>query len=57
MADVTDNKKFCKKVKPFFGNKIEGNPNITLVEGNILVTDEESLAETFNDYFVTEYDY
>ena len=35
-----------------FGNKIKGNPNITLVEGNNLITDEKSLAETFNDYFV-----
>ena len=35
-----------------FGNKIKENPNITLVEGNNLITDEKSLAETFNDYFV-----
>ena len=35
-----------------FGNKIKGNPNIALVENNDLITDEKSLAETFNDYFV-----
>ena len=35
-----------------FGNKIKGNPNIALVESNDLITDEKSLAETFNDYFV-----
>ena len=48
IADVTDNKKFWKRVKPLFRNKIKGNPNITLVEGNDLITDEKSLAETFN---------
>ena len=52
IADVTDNKKFWKRVKPFFGNKIGGNPNIALVESNVLITDEKSLAETSNNYFV-----
>ena len=52
IADVTDNKKFWKRVKPLFGNKIKGNPNITLVENNDLIADQKSLAETFNDYFV-----
>ena len=52
IADVTDNKKFWKRVKSLFGNKIKGNPNIALVENNDLITDEKSLAETFNDYFV-----
>ena len=52
IADVTDNKKFWKRVKPLFGNKIKGNPNIALVESNDLITDEKSLAETFNNYFV-----
>ena len=50
IADAADNK-FWKRVKPLFGNKIEGNPNIALVENNDLITDE-SLAETFNDCFV-----
>ena len=35
-----------------FGNEIKGNSNITLVESNDLITDEKSLAETFNDCFV-----
>ena len=52
IADVTDNKKFWKRVKRLFGNKIKGNPNIALVESNDLITDEKSLAETFNNYFV-----
>ena len=52
IADVTDNKRFWKRVKPLSGNKIKGNPNIALVESNDLITDEKSLAETFNNYFV-----
>ena len=52
IADVNDNKKFWKRIKPLSGNKISGNPNIALVENNDLITDEKSLAETFNDYFV-----
>ena len=51
IADVTDIKKFWKRVKLLSGNKINGNPNITLVERNDLITDEKSLAETFNHYF------
>ena len=52
IAAVTDNKKFWKRVKPIFGNKIKGNPNIALVEGKELITIQKSLAETWNNYFV-----
>ena len=34
IADFTDNKKLWKRVKPLLRNKIKGNPNIILVEGN-----------------------
>ena len=46
IADVTHNKNFWKRVKPLFGNKIKGNPNIALVESNDLIADEKPLAET-----------
>ena len=39
-------------MKPLFGNKIKGNSNIVLVEGNDLITDKKSSAETFNNYLV-----
>ena len=42
IADVTDNKSW-KRVKPLFGNKIKGNPYITFVEGNDVITDEDRL--------------
>ena len=41
-----------RRVKPLFGNKIKGNPNIALVESNDLITNEKSLAEIFNNYFI-----
>ena len=41
-----------RRVKPLFGNKIKGNPNIALVESNDLITNEKSLAKTSNNYFV-----
>ena len=39
-------------MKPLFGNKIKGNSNIVVVEGNDLVADKKSSAETFNNYLV-----
>ena len=35
-----------------FENKIKGNPNITLIAGNNLITDKKSISEAFNDYLV-----
>ena len=52
IADVTDNKKFWKRAKPLFGNKIKGNPNIAPSQSNDVIIDEKLLAETFNDYFI-----
>ena len=39
-------------MKPLFGNKIKGNPNIAIAESNDLIADEKSSPETFNDYIV-----
>ena len=39
-ADATGNEKIWKRVKLLLGNKIKGNPNITLVEGNYIMTDD-----------------
>ena len=52
LSDVNDNKNFWKTVKSLFGNKIKCKSQITLVEGNNLVTDDKVLAETFNKFFV-----
>ena len=37
-------------VKPLFSDKIQ--PNITLLEGDELVSDDKRVAENLNDYFV-----
>ena len=52
MSYINDNKKVWKNVKPIFGNKNTGNKNITLVEGNELITKYEKLTQTLNEYFV-----
>ena len=44
---ANDNKKFCKKIKPLLGNKVEGNNAIILVQNN-LITDDKRLAQKSN---------
>ena len=52
LSDVCDNKKFWKVVKPLFSNKVKARNTITLMEENVLITDELKLANIFNDFFV-----
>ena len=49
---ITDTRKFWKQVKPFFSNKTPINNNITLIEGNEIVTDPSACAEILNNFFV-----
>ena len=49
---ITDNRKFWKQVKPFFSYKTPINNNITLIEGNEIVTDPSACAEILNNFFV-----
>ena len=49
---VSDSKKFWKTVKPLFLNKIQSNSSITLIENDVLESDEGKVAEIFNNYFV-----
>ena len=51
LKDISDNRKFWRKIKPLFSDKIETTGSITLPEGNELVSDKE-VAELLNDYFV-----
>ena len=48
---ITDNRKFWKQVKPFFSDKTPFNNNITLLEGNEIVTDNSACAEILNNFF------
>ena len=48
----TDNKKFWNTVKPMFSSSSIGSNKIALVEKGEIVTDDETLAETFNEFFI-----
>ena len=49
---VSDNKKFWKTVKPLFSNKIQGSASITLLEDDVVESDDTRVAEILNGYFV-----
>ena len=44
---VSNNKKFWKNVKPFFSSKDVNSSKITLVEKNLIVEDENKIANYF----------
>ena len=48
----TDNKKFWKTVKPLFSNSTGGSQKITLVNGKEIISNDEEIAKTFNDFFI-----
>ena len=47
----TDCKGFWDACKPFFSEKGVGNGKIVLVEGENIITDDKSIATTFNEYY------
>ena len=48
---ITDNKLFWSTMKPFFSDKWTGTKsNITLVEGNDILTEDEDVANTLNSF-------
>ena len=49
--EITDNKKFWRTIKPFFGNKGGSRDKIVLVEGDRIINDDAEIAQTFNDHF------
>ena len=50
-SDICDNKKFWKTVKPMFTEKATSTDSITLIENNVIITDDMKLSETFNEFF------
>ena len=48
---ITDNKTFWKTIKPFLSNKSTNSGKILLSENETILTDEETISETFNDFF------
>ena len=47
---ITDNKTFWKTIKPFLSNKSTKRGKILLSENETILTDEETISETFNDF-------
>ena len=52
IKELNDNKKFWKKIKPFFSDKDLETNNIILKEKNELITNSSTLANLFNNYFI-----
>ena len=52
MKDLSDNKKFWKKMKPFFSVKGLQTNNIIFKDKNRLVTEISVIANTFNNHFI-----
>ena len=47
---LTDNKNFWRVVKPNFSNKILGANRIILRDGDKIIPDTETVADTFNKF-------
>ena len=52
VKDVADNKLTWKNVKPYFSDRGPNSTNITLVEKDIIITDEKQIANIMNEHFV-----
>ena len=51
VSNITDNKLFWRTVKPSFTEKTSKDDRITLVEKNIVMSEDTDIAETFNFHF------
>lgn len=49
----TNNKNFWKTIRPFFNKKPQHFADVTLREGDEIITDEDKLCNIFNDFFVS----
>ena len=50
-ASICDNKSFWRTVKPLFSENAASTDNITLVENEVIVNDDATISEIFNDFF------
>ena len=48
---ISDNKLFWKTMKPFFSEKGSRENNITLIENDVIVSDDFQIAETLYIFF------
>ena len=53
LNNFTDNKKFWNTVKPLFSEAGVGSRKITLVKDEKIISEDQEVAETFNQFFKT----
>ena len=51
VKNITDNKTFCKTVKPFLSHKVTSTQKITLVENNKMIKNDNDTARVLNTFF------
>ena len=51
LNEITDNKTFWKTVKPFLSNKEDVHKQITLIDGEKIISKNEDVANTLSNYF------
>ena len=51
LESITDSKRFWKTMKPFFSDKTYLNRKITLIEEGKIISNDNEVAETMNDFF------
>ena len=49
---MSDNKKFWKYIRPLFSGKSKSKSKITLIKGDEIISDDQKVAETLNNYFI-----
>ena len=49
---VTDNKTFWRTIKPLFSDKQSTSQQITLIEGNTIISNDKEVADKMNDFFI-----
>ena len=52
IKNLVDNRKFRKNIKPLFSEKQKKLSKITLIDNDVIVSDDKQLAEIFNNFFV-----
>ena len=50
--DIIDNRKFWHPVKPFLSDKVKSREAIILVDNENIKSNENEMANTFNDFFL-----
>ena len=51
LKNITDNKLFWKTIKPFLSDKNTQTSQITLVQGNNIISNEKDISESFSSFF------